>query len=153
QRLPKPIYTPSTKAVIGDHDENISFSETIALLGESLAQQVKDVSLLLYQEAADFALERGIIIADTKFEFGLDEAQILFLIDEALTPDSSRFWPADQYRVGISPPSFDKQYIRDYLETLDWDKTAPGPSLPDDIALKSSEKYREAKFILTGLAD
>jgi phosphoribosylaminoimidazole-succinocarboxamide synthase len=153
QRLPKPIYTPSTKAVIGDHDENISFSETIALLGESLAQQVKDVSLLLYQEAADFALERGIIIADTKFEFGLDEAQILFLIDEALTPDSSRFWPADQYRVGISPPSFDKQYIRDYLETLDWDKTAPGPSLPDDIAPKSSEKYREAKFILTGLAD
>ncbi len=153
QRLPKPIYTPSTKAVIGDHDENISFSETIGLLGESLAQQVKEVSLLLYQEAADFALKRGIIIADTKFEFGLDEAQILFLIDEALTPDSSRFWPADQYRVGISPPSFDKQYIRDYLETLDWDKTAPGPALPDDIALKSSEKYREAKFILTGLAD
>jgi phosphoribosylaminoimidazole-succinocarboxamide synthase len=153
QRLPKPIYTPSTKAVIGDHDENISFSETIGLLGESLAEQVKEVSLLLYQEAADFALKRGIIIADTKFEFGLDEAQILFLIDEALTPDSSRFWPADQYRVGISPPSFDKQYIRDYLETLDWDKTAPGPALPDDIALKSSEKYREAKFILTGLAD
>ncbi|MDP7536886.1 MAG: phosphoribosylaminoimidazolesuccinocarboxamide synthase [Methylococcales bacterium] len=153
QRLPKPIYTPSTKAVIGDHDKNISFSETIGLLGESLAQQVKEVSLLLYQEAADFALKRGIIIADTKFEFGLDEAQILFLIDEALTPDSSRFWPADQYRVGISPPSFDKQYIRDYLESLDWDKTAPGPALPDDIALKSSEKYREAKFILTGLAD
>ena len=153
QQLPKEIFTPPTKASIGGHDENIPFSETVALLGESLAQQVKDVSLRLYREAADFALERGIIIADTKFEFGLDAAQSLFLIDEALTPDSSRFWPADQYQVGMSPPSFDKQYIRDYLETLDWNKTTPGPSLPETIAHKSSEKYQEAKVRLTGLSD
>ncbi|MBT3699388.1 MAG: phosphoribosylaminoimidazolesuccinocarboxamide synthase [Methylococcales bacterium] len=153
QRLPKAIYTPSTKAAIGDHDENIPFAETTTLLGESLAKQVRDVSLTLYKEAADFALERGIIIADTKFEFGLDAAQTLYLIDEALTPDSSRFWPADLYQVGISPPSFDKQYIRDYLETLDWDKTAPGPVLPENITLKSSEKYQEARFILTGLSE
>ncbi|NOQ13559.1 MAG: phosphoribosylaminoimidazolesuccinocarboxamide synthase, partial [Methyloprofundus sp.] len=149
QQLPEAIYTPSTKAAVGDHDENISFAATIPLLGEEMAYKVRDVSLKLYTTAAAFAKQRGIIIADTKFEFGLDDDGKLYLIDEALTPDSSRFWPAEQYQVGISPPSFDKQFIRDYLETLDWDKTAPGPELPDDIVAISSQKYHEAELKLT----
>lgn len=149
QQLPHAIFTPSTKAGVAEHDENIDFAETVALLGQSLAEQVRDVSISLYTEAAEYAKQRGIIIADTKFEFGVDETGKLYLIDEALTPDSSRFWPADQYQVGISPPSFDKQYVRDYLETLDWDKTAPGPSLPAEIAAYCGEKYRDAERRLT----
>ena len=149
QQLPEPIYTPSTKAAVDQHDENVSFEQTVVLMGQDLAGQVRDASLKLYKIAADYAKERGIIIADTKFEFGVDEAGVLYLIDEALTPDSSRFWPADQYQVGSSPPSFDKQYIRDYLETLDWNKTAPGPSLPPEVAAFCAEKYREAEIRLT----
>jgi phosphoribosylaminoimidazole-succinocarboxamide synthase len=149
-RLPTPIFTPSTKAEIGTHDENISFEQMVDLVGRALAEQVRDISLRIYRECAAYALERGIIIADTKFEFGLDERGTLYLIDEVLTPDSSRFWPADQYRPGISPPSFDKQFVRDYLETLDWDKKAPGPELPDEIIAKTAEKYREAEQRLTG---
>jgi len=151
QQLPEAIYTPSTKAAVGDHDENISFAETIPLLGEEMATKVRDVSLQLYTTAAAYAKERGIIIADTKFEFGLDSDGKLYLIDEALTPDSSRFWPVEQYQVGISPPSFDKQFIRDYLETLDWDKTAPGPKLPDEVTAVSSQKYQEAANKLTAV--
>ncbi|MDT8387258.1 MAG: phosphoribosylaminoimidazolesuccinocarboxamide synthase [Thiogranum sp.] len=150
EQLPEPLFTPSTKAAIGDHDENIDFRQTVALLGSELATQVRDVSLRIYSEAAVYARERGIIIADTKFEFGLDDAGRLVLIDEVLTPDSSRFWPEDEYRVGISPPSFDKQFVRDYLETLDWDKTPPGPRLPDEIVTRTGEKYREALKRLTG---
>jgi phosphoribosylaminoimidazole-succinocarboxamide synthase len=149
-KLPEAIFTPSTKAELGAHDENIDYASTVELLGASLASQVRDFSLQIYREAADYALERGIIIADTKFEFGLDESGELHLIDEVLTPDSSRFWPADQYRPGISPPSFDKQFVRDYLETLDWNKTAPGPELPPAIIEKTAEKYREAEIRLTG---
>ncbi len=149
-KLPQAIYTPSTKADIGDHDENISFEETVKLLGRKLAEQVRDVSLKIYTECAAYALEKGIIIADTKFEFGLDQDDNLVLIDEILTPDSSRFWPADQYQVGISPPSYDKQFVRDYLETLDWDKTPPGPDLPWEIVTKTAEKYHEAETRLTG---
>ena len=149
EQLPAPIYTPSTKAAVDQHDENVSFEKTVALMGLDLAEKVRDASLKLYQEAAAYAKERGIIIADTKFEFGVDEEGVLYLIDEALTPDSSRFWPADQYQVGISPPSFDKQYIRDYLETLDWDKTAPGPHLPAEVAKYCAEKYHEAEVRLT----
>ncbi|KAA3629466.1 MAG: phosphoribosylaminoimidazolesuccinocarboxamide synthase [Proteobacteria bacterium] len=149
-RLPEPIFTPSTKAEVGDHDENISFEKAVDLLGEGLANQVRDVSIAIYKEAAAYALERGIIIADTKFEFGLDADDRLVLIDEVLTPDSSRFWPADSYEPGCSPPSFDKQFVRDYLETLDWDKTPPGPELPDEIAAKTAEKYQEALHRLTG---
>ncbi len=149
QQLPEAIYTPSTKAAIDQHDENVSFEQTVTLLGQDLAKQVRDASLKLYKEAAAYAKERGIIIADTKFEFGIDEAGDLYLIDEALTPDSSRFWPVDQYQVGISPPSFDKQYVRDYLETLDWNKTVPGPSLPQEVAAFCAEKYREAEIRLT----
>lgn len=148
-KLPQPIYTPSSKAAVGEHDENIDYAATEKLLGAELAQQVKDVSLRLYQEAADYALQRGIIIADTKFEFGVDKDNQLVLIDEVLTPDSSRFWPADQYQPGSSPVSFDKQFVRDYLETLDWNKTAPGPELPDEIVNKTAEKYREALTRLT----
>lgn len=149
ERLPDAIYTPSTKAEMGSHDENVSFEHTVNLMGVELAGKVRDASLQLYKEAAAYALERGIIIADTKFEFGVDEAGVLYLIDEALTPDSSRFWPADQYQVGISPPSFDKQYVRDYLETLDWDKQAPGPHLPAEVAQYCAEKYHEAEVRLT----
>ena len=149
-KLPEAIYTPSTKATIGEHDENIDFDRTVALLGSDLAGRVRDASLRIYTECAAYALERGIIIADTKFEFGLDEEGTLHLIDEALTPDSSRFWPADQYRPGSSPPSFDKQYVRDYLETLDWDKKAPAPELPDEVIRRTAEKYREAERRLTG---
>ncbi|RMG38973.1 MAG: phosphoribosylaminoimidazolesuccinocarboxamide synthase [Gammaproteobacteria bacterium] len=149
-RLPQPIFTPSTKAAVGEHDQNIDFQATINLVGRELAEQVRDMSLRLYTEAAAYALKRGIIIADTKFEFGLDASGRLHLIDEVLTPDSSRFWPADQYHPGISPPSFDKQFVRDYLETLDWDKTPPGPMLPQEIIDKTAEKYREAERRLTG---
>ena len=149
QELPEAIYTPSTKAAVDQHDENISFEQSVALLGKALAEQVRDASLKLYQEAAAYAKERGIIIADTKFEFGVDANGLLHLIDEALTPDSSRFWPADQYQVGISPPSFDKQYIRDYLETLDWNKTAPGPFLPKEVTVFCAQKYHEAEIRLS----
>ena len=148
-KLPEPIFTPSTKAAVGDHDENIDFAACEKLLGAELAAQVRDTTLRIYSECAAYALERGIIIADTKFEYGLDEHGTLHLIDEVLTPDSSRFWPADQYQPGISPPSFDKQFVRDYLETLDWDKTAPGPELPQDIIDKTAEKYLEAERRLT----
>jgi phosphoribosylaminoimidazole-succinocarboxamide synthase len=150
QQLPEPIYTPSSKAEVGVHDENISFEDTVKLMGQDIAEQVRDVSIKLYTSAAEYARQRGIIIADTKFEFGLDEHDNLYLIDEALTPDSSRFWPVEQYQVGISPPSFDKQYLRDYLETLDWNKTAPGPKLPEEVSLKCAEKYREAELKLIG---
>ncbi len=151
-KLPEAIYTPSTKAELGDHDENVDFAHTVKLLGEELAGKVRDASLRIYTECAAYAREQGIIIADTKFEFGLDEAGELHLIDEVLTPDSSRFWPADQYQPGTSPPSFDKQFVRDYLETLDWDKRPPGPELPQEIIDKTAEKYREAERRLTGRA-
>lgn len=149
QQLPEPIYTPSSKAQVGDHDENIDYATTVKLLGADIAAQVREVSLEIYRQAAAHGLERGIIIADTKFEFGVDEENRLYLIDEALTPDSSRFWPVDTYQVGTSPPSFDKQIVRDYLETLDWNKTAPGPKLPVAILNKTADKYREAKERLT----
>jgi phosphoribosylaminoimidazole-succinocarboxamide synthase len=149
EQLPQPIYTPSSKAEVGDHDENISFDKTIELIGQELAEQVRDVSIALYKMAAEYALERGIIIADTKFEFGLDENDQLVLADEVLTPDSSRFWPRLQYQLGSSPVSFDKQFVRDYLETLDWDKTAPGPVIPAEILEKTRAKYQEAFEILT----
>jgi phosphoribosylaminoimidazole-succinocarboxamide synthase len=147
--LPEPIFTPSTKADIGEHDENIGYDQVAELLGKELADHVRRVSLDLYKEAAQFARERGIIIADTKFEFGTDEEGRLVLIDEVLTPDSSRFWPADSYQAGMSPPSFDKQFVRDYLETLDWNKRPPAPRLPGDIIAKTSDKYREARRRLT----
>lgn len=150
QQLPEPIFTPSTKAEIGDHDENISYEQAVELVGEKVASQVRDLAVRIYKEAAAFALEKGIIIADTKMEFGLDEDGNVVLIDEVLTPDSSRFWPLDSYKVGTSPASFDKQFVRDYLETLDWDKTAPGPELPADILNTSADKYREAQRRLTG---
>ena len=149
-RLPEPIFTPATKAEVGDHDENISFDQMAAKIGQPLAEQVRKVSLELYRQAVDYAAGRGIIIADTKFEFGLDEHDRLLLIDEALTADSSRFWPADAWRPGISPPSYDKQYVRDYLETLDWNKTPPGPRLPQEVIARTSDKYREALLRLTG---
>jgi len=148
-QLPEPIFTPSTKAAVGDHDENIDFESMCAIIGTNLATQVRDVSLQLYREAAAFALKKGIIIADTKFEFGLDHNGTLTLIDEVLTPDSSRFWPVSEYQPGISPPSFDKQIVRDWLETLDWDKRAPGPVIPDEIKNRTAEKYLEALNTLT----
>ena len=150
QQLPAAIYTPSSKAEVGVHDENISYAETVKLMGEDIAAQVRDISIQLYTQAAEYAKQRGIIIADTKFEFGLDDSGKLYLIDEALTPDSSRFWPVEQYQVGISPPSFDKQYLRDYLETLDWNKTAPGPKLPEEVSQQCSAKYKEAELKLIG---
>ncbi|MGH8501450.1 MAG: phosphoribosylaminoimidazolesuccinocarboxamide synthase [Gammaproteobacteria bacterium] len=150
ERLPEPIFTPSTKAGAGEHDVNIGFEQVAELVGRELAIRVRETSLELYRQAAAFARDRGIIIADTKFEFGLGADGALVLIDEALTPDSSRFWPADTYRPGSSPPSFDKQFVRDYLETLDWDKTAPGPALPRRIVDKTAEKYRTAKRLLMG---
>ena len=149
EKLPEPIFTPSTKAEMGDHDENIDFDTMAGLVGKEIADTVRDVSLEIYRQGAEYALSRGIIVADTKLEFGLDEDNHLYLIDEVLTPDSSRFWPVDEYRTGISPPSFDKQYVRDYLETLDWDKTPPGPELPDDVIQNTAAKYREAQEILT----
>jgi phosphoribosylaminoimidazole-succinocarboxamide synthase len=145
EKLPTPIYTPSTKANVGQHDENIDFSKTCTLIGQRLASLVREVSLEIYSRARDYAAARGIIIADTKFEFGTDQNGQLVLIDEVLTPDSSRFWPQTQYRLGISPPNFDKQFVRDYLETLNWDKKAPGPILSQDIINKTAQKYREAQ--------
>jgi phosphoribosylaminoimidazole-succinocarboxamide synthase len=149
-RLPEVIFTPATKAEVGAHDENISFAQVEKVIGKERAAEIRDVSIRLYREAADYARERGIIIADTKFEFGTDGNGQLVLIDEVLTADSSRFWPADQYRPGISPPSYDKQYVRDYLETLGWKKTPPAPRLPAEVIAKTSEKYREALFRLSG---
>ncbi len=150
-KLAAPIFTPAAKADLGEHDENISFAEMEARLGKELATKMRDISIALYQAAADFAATRGIIIADTKFEFGLDDHGVLHLMDEVLTADSSRFWPADSYAPGISPPSFDKQFVRDYLETLkEWNKTAPAPALPADVIEKTGAKYREALERLTG---
>jgi len=149
-RLAQPIFTPSTKAAVGEHDENIDFERCQALLGKDIAAQVRDASIALYQAAAEYALTRGIIIADTKFEFGLDAHGTLTLIDEVLTPDSSRFWPLDQYRVGENPPSYDKQYVRDWLTASGWNKQAPGPELPEDVVQRTAEKYREALRLLTG---
>jgi len=151
-KLPQTMFTPASKAEAGEHDENISFDDVVALVGQDLADQVRDVSIAIYERAAQHALKRGIIIADTKFEFGIDDQGKLFLIDEVLTPDSSRFWAVDGYRTGISPPSFDKQFVRDYLDTLDWDKTAPGPELPAEVLEHTSEKYQEAYARLTGAA-
>lgn len=148
-KLPAAIFTPSTKADMGAHDENIDFEKACAILGPEVAAQVRDVSLAIYTSSAEYALERGIIIADTKFEFGLDTDNQLVLIDEVLTPDSSRFWPADSYAPGSSPASFDKQFVRDYLETLDWDKSSPGPALPAAVIAQTAEKYREAQRRLT----
>jgi len=150
EQLPEPIFTPSTKAAVGDHDENVSFEAVVERIGADLANQVRDATLAIYRYAAAYALDRGILIADTKLEFGLDEDGVLHVMDEMLTPDSSRFWPADQYRVGTSPPSYDKQFVRDYLETLDWDKTAPGPRVPPDVIEGTRRKYAEA---LARLAD
>ncbi len=149
-QLPGPIFTPATKAEIGEHDENISFTEVEQLIGKALAARVRDFALEIYAQGAAFAAERGIIVADTKFEFGLDDDDNLYLIDEVLTPDSSRFWAASDYATGISPPSFDKQFVRDYLETLDWDKKAPGPRLPTEIIEKTAQKYRFALDQLQG---
>jgi phosphoribosylaminoimidazole-succinocarboxamide synthase len=150
EKLPQPLFTPSTKAAVGEHDENISFAQAVELLGEARANEVRDATLALYVEAADYAAGKGIIIADTKFEFGVDEAGKLYLIDEALTPDSSRFWPADQYRVGSNPPSFDKQFVRDWLETSGWNKQPPAPQIPADVLQKTADKYREVLVRLTG---
>jgi phosphoribosylaminoimidazole-succinocarboxamide synthase len=150
ERLPEPIFTPSTKADAGSHDENVSFDAVVAKIGGNLAEQVRASTLAIYRFAAEFAAARGILIADTKLEFGLDENDRLVVMDEMLTPDSSRFWPADEYRVGISPPSYDKQFVRDYLETLDWNKTAPGPVLPTAVIEVTAAKYAEA---LRRLAD
>jgi phosphoribosylaminoimidazole-succinocarboxamide synthase len=144
EKLPHPLFTPSTKAAAGAHDENISFAQAVELLGETRANEVRDATLALYTEAANFAAGKGIIIADTKFEFGVDEAGRLYLIDEALTPDSSRFWPADQYRAGSNPPSFDKQFVRDWLESSGWNKQPPAPHIPPDVLQKTADKYREA---------
>ncbi|MEQ1526949.1 MAG: phosphoribosylaminoimidazolesuccinocarboxamide synthase [Gallionella sp.] len=150
EKLPQPLFTPSTKAAVGDHDENISFAQAIELLGEARANEVRDATLALYTEAANYALTRGIIIADTKFEFGTDDTGKMYLIDEALTPDSSRFWPADQYQVGSNPPSFDKQFVRDWLESSGWNKRAPAPNVPQAVLQKTTEKYREAAQRLMG---
>ena len=149
-KLPEVIFTPATKAEVGAHDENISFAQAERMIGSELAAKVRDVSIRLYREAADYARAHGIIIADTKFEFGMDGKGNLVLIDEALTADSSRFWPADEYRPGTSPPSFDKQYVRDYLETLAWNKTPPAPRLPAEVIARTADKYREALYRLTG---
>src|SRR5688572_4910238 len=150
QKLPEPIFTPASKAPAGQHDENISFAEVEKLVGKDMAARVRDVSIRLYSEAAAYAAERGIIIADTKFEFGTDGKGGLVLIDEAVTPDSSRFWPAAEYRTGISPPSFDKQFVRDWLETQPWNKKAPAPALPDEVLKQTSEKYADALRLLKG---
>ncbi|MGN8198351.1 phosphoribosylaminoimidazolesuccinocarboxamide synthase [Salinisphaera sp. RV14] len=150
EKLAEPIFTPATKAEAGDHDETISFERTAEIIGPERAAEIRDVAVGLYRSAADYAAGRGIIIADTKFEFGVDQTDQLVLIDEVLTPDSSRFWPADQYATGMSPPSFDKQYVRDYLETLDWDKTAPAPRLPADVIANTAAKYAEARDRLIG---
>ena len=150
EKLPQPIFTPATKAEAGSHDENISFDQVVGTIGSELAEQVREISIRIYRESAEYARERGIIIADTKFEFGLDETGTLHLIDEVLTPDSSRFWPAETYRPGISPPSFDKQFVRDYLSATGWDKNSDPPTLPEDIVNKTRQKYIEAYEQLTG---
>lgn len=150
EKLPQPLFTPSTKAAVGDHDENISYAQAVTLLGKEMAEKVRDATLALYTEAANYAATKGIIIADTKFEFGVDEVGTLYLIDEALTPDSSRFWPADQYKVGSNPPSFDKQFVRDWLESSGWNKQAPAPRIPTDVLEKTAAKYREAQNRLLG---
>jgi phosphoribosylaminoimidazole-succinocarboxamide synthase len=150
EKLPQPIFTPASKAPAGQHDENITYAEVEKIVGATLAAQTRATAIRLYTEAADYARSKGIVIADTKFEFGTDDNGRLYLIDEALTPDSSRFWPADQYRTGISPPSFDKQFVRDWLETQPWNKQHPAPRLPPDVLAKTSEKYREALRLLTG---
>jgi phosphoribosylaminoimidazole-succinocarboxamide synthase len=152
QELPQPIFTPSSKAPKGSHDENIGFDEVVAQIGAGLAGQVRDATLAMYRFAADYAAERGILIADTKFEFGTDADGKLYVMDEMLTPDSSRFWPVDEYRTGISPPSYDKQFVRDYLETLDWNKRAPGPKLPQSVIDGTAAKYAEALKKLAGIA-
>ena len=151
QQLPEPIFTPSTKAAVGDHDENIDFATAVNLVGRERAEQVRDATLALYAFARDYAAQRGIILADTKFEFGTDADGRLYVMDEMFTPDSSRYWPADQYAVGTSPPSYDKQFVRDYLETLDWNKTAPGPKLPAEVIEKTRAKYAEALEKLAGI--
>jgi phosphoribosylaminoimidazole-succinocarboxamide synthase len=150
EKLPEPLFTPSTKAAVGDHDENISFAQVVELLGEARAKEVRDATLALYVEAANYAATKGIIIADTKFEFGVDEAGKMYLIDEALTPDSSRFWPAEEYRVGSNPPSFDKQFVRDWLESSGWNKQPPAPEIPAEVLNKTADKYREVLVRLTG---
>ena len=149
EKLPQPLFTPSTKAAVGDHDENISYQEAVELLGESRAAEVRDAAIALYAEAANFAATKGIIIADTKFEFGVDDEGRLYLIDEALTPDSSRFWPAESYQVGCNPPSFDKQFVRDWLEASGWDKQVPAPRIPQEVLQKTADKYHEALQRLT----
>ena len=151
ERLPEPIFTPSTKAAVGDHDENVSFDHVVDLVGCEMAERVRDATLAIYRYASDYAAGRGILIADTKFEFGTDADGTLYVMDEMLTPDSSRFWPADQYRAGISPPSYDKQFVRDYLETLDWNKTAPGPRVPPEVIAGTAAKYAEALHRLAGI--
>lgn len=150
QQLPQPLFTPSSKAAVGEHDENISVAQVEELIGKDLTVQVEKAAIALYTRAAEYARTKGIIIADTKFEFGVDEHGILHVMDEVLTPDSSRFWPADQYQVGSNPPSYDKQYVRDWLESCGWDKTPPGPKLPADVAQRTSDKYMEAFAKLTG---
>lgn len=150
QQLPQPLFTPSSKAAVGEHDENISITQVEALIGKDMAAQVAKVAIQLYKEAAEYALTRGIIIADTKFEFGLDEIGVLHVMDEVLTPDSSRFWPAESYAVGKNPPSYDKQYVRDWLESINWNKAPPAPTLPEDVTQRTSEKYLEAFERLTG---
>ena len=150
QKLPQPLFTPSSKAAVGEHDENISIAQVEALIGKEMAAQVAKVAIQLYSEAAEYALTKGIIIADTKFEFGLDEHGVLHVMDEVLTPDSSRFWPAESYAIGSNPPSYDKQYVRDWLESIAWNKSPPAPALPDDVAARTSEKYMEAFEKLTG---
>ena len=152
EQLPEPIFTPSTKAAVGDHDENIDFDTMVKTVGAELAEQVRDATLRIYRYAAAYAAERGILLADTKFEFGTDADGRLYVMDEMLTPDSSRYWPADEYRVGISPPSYDKQFVRDHLETLDWDKTAPGPRLPAEVIDRTRAKYAEALRRLAGIS-
>jgi phosphoribosylaminoimidazole-succinocarboxamide synthase len=152
EKLEQPIFTPSTKAAVGDHDENIDFDTMVRTIGAELAEQVRDATLRLYEYARDYAAERGIILADTKFEFGTDADGRLYVMDEMLTPDSSRYWPADQYQVGTSPPSYDKQFVRDYLETLAWDKTPPGPRLPAEVIAKTRAKYAEALQRLAGIS-
>ncbi len=149
QKLPEVIFTPSTKAEAGEHDQNISFEKMKEIVGADVAEKVRDLAITLYREAAEFAATKGIVIADTKFEFGLDDTGNVYLIDEILTPDSSRFWPASSYRVGMSPPSFDKQYVRDWLDSQPWDKKAPAPRLPEEVAAKTVEKYNEALRLLT----
>lgn len=150
QQLPAPLFTPSSKAAVGEHDENISIAQVEALIGKDMTAQVEKAAIALYTQAAEYALTKGIIIADTKFEFGVDANGVLHVMDEVLTPDSSRFWPADQYQIGANPPSYDKQYVRDWLETCDWNKTAPGPELPAEVAARTSDKYMEAFAKLTG---